>query len=488
MFSGMTRVSHRPEVFLNVQGITRRARCTSIIKRGVQQQARGFATPMSSRVCTRCLAGNGVRARQLSQVEAVTKRFLHHQTPVQVSAYKQANLSPSTPRPRSKPQEPDPKARKATYIRSATFTLLGAALLTTGYLAYSSGIEDESLNTTKFTDFNIISKEQISHTAFVLTIRCRDTTNAKNLAKYKAAWEHGLWSVEIKQPQLQIARNYTPLPPLNSADGETGELRFLIRRMDGGEMSNYLSKLKVGDKVWLRGPHYGFDISKRLGKAGEVVFLAGGTGIAPALQIAHKLLDGARTGDKPSIHILWANRKSVDSVAREELAGKVAKTVKDSNSLGYLSRSSLHDQILDSKNRHGDNLSLSYFVDDEKTFIGLKDIDAAMGGSISSRKISKLAPVDQNCRWHSPAILSASTDEEDALQGTARDCACPSRSPTSRGRNILCVSGPDGFIQAYVGPKRWFEGREIQGSVQGLVSSMKTMSKGGMDDWLVLKL
>lgn len=359
--------------------------------------------------------------------------------------------------------------------------IVGAGFIAgAAYWGVNSETEDDSLNSTKFTPFNIIAREQVSATAFIITIQCPDDVAAKNNPKIKAAWQHGLWSVEMKQPQLQIARHYTPLPPLSDAQENAGELRFLIRKMDSGEMSNYLYRLRVGDQVWLRGPHYGFDIVKRMGEAKDVVFLAGGTGVAPALQIAHKLLDGtenAPPGQRPSVRILWANRRNVDSLGRTELQGKT-KRIGDSGVAN-----SLTDQIVDLKQRHQGHFDIDYFVDEER-FMTYKDVNVA----ITSRQQPALAATDKRCRWHSHEGLAAISDEDDK---EAKDVACTCRPhnmpPEPIGRNILGVSGPDGFIEAFAGSKRWFGGREIQGPVLGLLGSMKRMDPK-MDDWLVLKL
>jgi hypothetical protein len=140
------------------------------------------------------------------------------------------------------------------------------------------------------------------------------------------------------------------------------------------------------------------------------------------------------------------------------------------------------------KRRHGGNFNVDYFVDDEK-FIALKDIDAVMGNPLSSRKAPVFARADKSCRWHSHERIAAVSDEDDAAEADSSSCTCRSRRmpPEAIGRNLVCVSGPDGFIAAYAGPKRWFGGREIQGPAQGLLGTMKRLDPG-MDDWLLLKL
>jgi NAD(P)H-flavin reductase len=344
-----------------------------------------------------------------------------------------------------------------------------------------------------FSAFTIISKEQVSPTAFILTVRADSTSGAISPARVQNAWKHGLWSVEIKQPQLQIARHYTPLPPLSSTPegSDSIELRFLIRKMDGGEMSNYLSRRGLGDTIWLRGPHLGFDVVKRLGGADNVVFLAGGTGISPALQIAHRLLDDApQDAQKPSVSILWANRRAVDALGRQERkvkTGFLGLWISDvAVSSPEESNSSLSNDILGMKRKHPNALEVKYFVDEEKTLISPQDVASLLGKDGPS---ARSFPKAEFCLWHSQRAAETLPGDDDSTRGvdSGAPCTCIAESAGVSGKNLICVSGPDGFIGAYAGPKRWHGGFEMQGPVQGLLGQMKNGSKI-LRDWLVLKL
>ena len=116
---------------------------------------------------------------------------------------------------------------------------------------------------------------------------------------------------------MQISRRYTPLP---STDAEDGAIRLLIKREPAGEMSRYLFSLPPSSTVELRGPHTEYDLfpSPGGGGGGKLLFLAGGTGIAPALQCAHKLLS---CSEAASMRILWAvrHRAETEGAAAEEV-------------------------------------------------------------------------------------------------------------------------------------------------------------------------
>ncbi|KAG0648536.1 cytochrome b reductase [Hyphodiscus hymeniophilus] len=265
-----------------------------------------------------------------------------------------------------------------------------------------------------------------------MTLRPESYALNPRLAKadpYTKEWEKGTWSVEFKQPQLQIARSYTPLPPRK--DDPPGDLRFLIREETNGEMSRYLARLADRDKVELRGPHTEVELPVDVT---DVLFLAGGTGIAPALQVAHTLLE-ARTqaGKIPNVRIVWANRRRKDCVGGTDLQSK------DATETG---EGAIVQGLRKMQNRYPDNLQVEYFVDEE-------------GKVVDQRTISRLT--------QRPAELT--------------DRAVSAGS----GSKLLFVSGPEGFVNFLAGPKKYRGGEHLQGELGGLIGKM------GIRGWEVWK-
>lgn len=235
---------------------------------------------------------------------------------------------------------------------------------------------------------------------------------------YHALWERGTWSVEVKQPELQIARSYTPLPP-NETDCNS-DIKLLIRKEHKGEMSGYIFNLPILSKMQLRGPHPEFDIPDEVR---DIIFLAGGTGIAPALQAAHTLLvrrprDNTRL---PNIHIFWANRRRQDCEG-----GKNYDDLKPQNAeqLGPMVQ-----ELESLKKSHPNRITVEYLVDEERTFVNDKRI----------------------ARW------TNENGQSDAVDA---------------GSRLILVSGPEGFISAVAGPKRWQDGKEQQGTLGGILGQM----------------
>lgn len=242
----------------------------------------------------------------------------------------------------------------------------------------------------------------------------------------------------MKQPQLQIARSYTPLPPVKMLEESEGAwsnrtkgLRLLIRQEPMGEVSGYVHGLAEGAKVEVRGPRPELMLPEDVR---DVVFLAGGTGIAPALQVAYALSRRAATGrglhEEPvRMSILWSSRTRDDI---GDNSGSAFGSFQDryASIPGQL-------QALEgaSKGSRSFQLSTRSFVDDENTLLDASELS------------SVLAP-------------SKRTD----------------------GRKLVLVSGPDGFVSYVAGPKVLENGVEAQGPLAGL------MSRIDRTGWQVWKL
>ncbi|KAK4670199.1 mitochondrial peripheral inner membrane protein [Podospora pseudopauciseta] len=377
--------------------------------------------------------------------------------------------------------------------------------------AYST----EPLNDQKFSPFEIVDRQQVSPTAFIVTVKPVVSRLGGLASQWKLAWletlqhklaREGTWAVEIKQPELQVARDYTPLPELDvlSATNEydtRGRIelfqllkglfspqqsfptfKFLIRRTEGGEVSSWLSRRKVGDTIELRGPHQSFNVVARAGyKEAEepkrVVFLAGGTGIAPALQAAGSLFreHGQTLKKMPQFDIIWANRSKEDIKTDNPVIELLEK-------LKEMSRGKINYVCV---------------VDEEGRFITANDIVAKTQITPprkswfwnSSKAESTPSKEDVNCYYHSSKHLITSAGEDyEKVDGEnpRRQCACPVGRPSFK--NLLMVSGPEGFNNYFAGPKYWADGKERQGPVGGVIGELAKKYPSLASDWLVLKL
>ncbi|KAJ5180320.1 hypothetical protein N7492_003530 [Penicillium capsulatum] len=315
-----------------------------------------------------------------------------------------------------------------------------------------------TLNPDTFTKYSLVSREPVSATSSLFVLRPRYPSGG-NYDVYEDAWRAGIWSVMFKQPQLQIGRDYTPLPTtaatsLTVDEENEGYLRFFIRKDPFGEVSRYLHNLDVGADVEMRGPQMECPIPE---ETQEILFIAGGTGIAPALQAGYSLLNRTTRDNRPRIHILWASR------TREDCTGAESDTPKAPPQRSWFSgwfgsnSNTPHDQTaavaavspgeatslivreLEAlKSQHPGQITVDYYLDEENRFIGKKDV--------------------------SDFIESRRADED------------------SRKGKVILVSGPEGFIGYMAGPKLWAQGTELQGPLKGIIKELD------LKDWVVWKL
>jgi len=177
----------------------------------------------------------------------------------------------------------------------------------------------------------------------------------------------------------------------------------------------------------------------------------------PAVQIAEKVAGEA------NMHLLWANRR------REDCTGGVSDTSVSETATGWTlfrwwsasgrgserkedvarppSEKSAAVALLESikartstPSHASTQLKIDYFVDEEGTFI---------------RPDSVIK------------LLQSSSLQHDSNNG---------------GDRLLFVSGPEGFVNYWAGPKQWANGREIQGPLGGILSSFD------LRGWKVVKL
>jgi hypothetical protein len=392
---------------------------------------------------------------QLPRAQHLALRSTRCQPTIHRRAFAQSlrprNQPPTTPHY----EPPAPKDSKGNDARLSRFSkILGIAVgsaIAFGYSVYKH--KNKSATTAAggvgpgqdgFVKYRLAGREDVSSTCAIFTLR--PVLGGKGVEWKAPGTERAIQSVLFKQPQLQIARAYTLLPaePGQADD----ELRFLIRREKGGEVSSYLHRLEAGAEVEVRGPNAEYVLPEKVGK---VVFLAGGTGIAPALQIAKAVAGEA------DVHILWANRQREDCEGgksdtvsaggswAESVAGWVSpfgtgrKDAQDV-AVGEKPKSEIVRRLEDLKRDGQGRVAIDYFVDNEERFIKPNEATTLVRTSFS-------------------------------LDNTKLE-----------GKNIMFVSGPEGFVNAWAGPKEWQNGNEMQGPLGG------RLAKLDLKDWEIVKL
>lgn len=117
------------------------------------------------------------------------------------------------------------------------------------------------------------------------------------------------------QPK-EVVRSYTPI----SSDNEAGYFDLLVKAYDQGNISKYLTGLKVGQTMKVRGPKGAMVYTPNMCR--HIGMIAGGTGITPMLQIIKAIIrNRPRNGgnDTTKVDLIFANVNPDDILLQEEL-------------------------------------------------------------------------------------------------------------------------------------------------------------------------
>ncbi|KAG0207503.1 NADH-cytochrome b5 reductase [Mortierella sp. GBA30] len=105
-----------------------------------------------------------------------------------------------------------------------------------------------------------------------------------------------------------------PYTPTSDADLK-GSFDFVVKRYDAGVMSAHIHSLKVGDTLAVKGPLTKYALQVNQHKS--VAMIAGGTGIAPMLQVIGGILKNKE--DTTKINLIFANVTPKDIILKDEL-------------------------------------------------------------------------------------------------------------------------------------------------------------------------
>lgn len=149
------------------------------------------------------------------------------------------------------------------------------------------------MNNLDYTEHTIINVNRITHDLFELILE-------RNQLEFMPGDCVAIYTDQNKSRPYSI-----------SSGSREPELRFVIRMMEGGEVSPWLMARKTGDIVRITPPFGWFRPGQDIGDA-PFVFLATGTGIAPFLSYM-------KTFDRKPAQCLYGVRRAVDAVGFDAL-------------------------------------------------------------------------------------------------------------------------------------------------------------------------
>lgn len=319
------------------------------------------------------------------------------------------------------------------------------------YRGYAHGGSHHiGLDPVEFSKYELTGKKIVSSTCSIFTLRSTLPASSVSAELSSPLDARQLWSVQLKQPELQIGRSYTPLPaeilePDLQNDRWDRELQLLIRREAGGEVSGYLHRLPLQSQIEVRGPHTEYEVPPF---SKQILFLAGGTGIAPALQAAAIV---AKDPDA-KIMILWGNRSRDDCVGMPSPASNRAQSSWRSW-LGLSAASASQAKVRLDGNLAGE--SKHPIVSAVNTLVERSD-----------GRVRVQCFVDEEQVFIQPSHV---TEALKNLRSTSVD---------AKPRGQILISGPDGFVDYWAGRKQW----ESQGALGGVLGRMS------LEGWSVWKM
>ncbi|KAJ5486718.1 hypothetical protein N7530_001018 [Penicillium desertorum] len=191
-----------------------------------------------------------------------------------------------------------------------TYAIAVAGVLA-GYLVFSNKPR-KVLNPTEFQNFVLKEKNEISHNVAIYRFALPRSTDILGLP----IGQHISLAATIEGQPKEVVRSYTPI----SSDNEAGYFDLLVKAYPQGNISKYLTKLKIGDNMKVRGPKGAMVYTPNMCR--HIGMISGGTGITPMLQVIKAIIrNRPRNGgnDTTKVDLIFANVNPEDILLKDQL-------------------------------------------------------------------------------------------------------------------------------------------------------------------------
>lgn len=187
-----------------------------------------------------------------------------------------------------------------------------------------------------------------------------------------------VWSIFIKDDDIQVERPYTPLEGID----EAGRMKFWIKRYPKGEVGRWLHSKNVGDTVEIRGPLRTWTWLENTWD--EVVMVSQPYFTAPTEELTDAKISGG-TGITPFYQLLHS---VLLATPEPQLQQSTRFTLLHSSRVpGELPPPELLRPLIDHAEKHPDQLRVSFFVDS-------KDGSSAQSVSIPNIRQGRIGKAD----------------------------------------------------------------------------------------------
>lgn len=206
-------------------------------------------------------------------------------------------------------------------VASSPAFLVAAAAIVIAAAFYSkvfNSTRPKPLDPSIWKEFPLQKKNQVSPNTAIYTFKLPHAEDVLGLP----IGQHISVSADINGKN--IVRSYTPISRQNAR----GRFELIIKTYEKGNISRHVASLKIGDTLRVKGPKGNFKYTP--GLTAHLGMIAGGTGLAPMIQIVRAILQNPP--DRTNITLIYANVNEEDILLRAEL---------DALAMGYESRFNL---------------------------------------------------------------------------------------------------------------------------------------------------
>lgn len=200
---------------------------------------------------------------------------------------------------------------------------VSVAATTTYYSLGSDRAVAPSLSPSRFTPTTLIKSVDVSSNTKLLTLSV-----PRKLLSHDPGAFAPIWSIFIKDSDIQVERPYTPLEGID----ENGHMKLWVKKYEHGEVGRWLHSRQVGDSIEIRGPVQTWSTLWQNGHWDEVVMartsipyssmnlltsiflckVSGGTGITPFYQLLHSVFRTRDASFNARFTLLHGSRSLAD--------------------------------------------------------------------------------------------------------------------------------------------------------------------------------
>ncbi|KAF5094747.1 hypothetical protein D0Z00_003412 [Geotrichum galactomycetum] len=185
---------------------------------------------------------------------------------------------------------------------------IGYAILVTGALIsfkFYRGRSKQIIFPDEYREFPLIDKVPVSHNANIYRFALPRETDVLGLP----TGQHITITATIDDKE--VSRSYTPI----SNNQDEGHFELLVKHYPEGKISSYLNQLILQQTIKVKGPKgkmiYKPNMVKHIG------MIAGGTGIAPMLQVLSNIVRDPH--DVTRVSLIFANVTEEDILLKEDI-------------------------------------------------------------------------------------------------------------------------------------------------------------------------